>query len=161
MSSRKRHHPNVDLIGFLDIISILNVLILLIISTLALGLGVDQAAKSQREPNSQSAKPQVKPITNGGIAVHTPVSFMMCNRDSISIFDPTSGKVLQEFSSEEGPDIRSLMVTSLESRMYLAVKPSCFESYKLIASMVRSSGSSIGMEPIAENAKSPWDSTTR
>lgn len=158
MVKAKATHYKIDLIGFLDIISILNVIILLVVSTLALGIGVKGAAngKTAKKPLSNQ-RPVFKVITRGGIRVTTPVSFLMCSDTTLSIYDPATGKAVNELSMNNPAKIAELLAHSIEARTYLAVKPSCFIGVKRVTELIESTGSSIGMEPIFEEARSPWD----
>ena len=158
MRRRKKPESRIDLIGFLDIISVLNVLILLIISIMSLELGVRDSRRISKTNPSPTKQPLARVITNGGIRVTSPVSFLMCSDQALTIHDPNTGAVIKEFSQNDTDDMRALLTSTLEARVYLAVKPSCFQRYKLIATMVKSTGSSIGMEPIPESASSPWGS---
>ena len=158
MQRRKRNEARVDLIGFLDIISVLNVLILLIISFMSLGLGSRDSRQSGERNRSPQAPQRAMVVTNGGVRVTSPVSFLMCSGRALSIHNPDTGAMVHEFKQGNGTDLRALVSAGLEARVYLAVKPSCFGQYRLIEKLVKATGSSIGVEPIEESALFPWGS---
>ncbi|MCT0210769.1 MAG: hypothetical protein DCF18_10835 [Cyanobium sp.] len=76
--ARRRRHASIDLIGFLDILSAVMVIVLLVISVLALSLGVDRGRTARGDPRSKpTAKPAAaaaKPIADPWMKVPTAAS---------------------------------------------------------------------------------------
>lgn len=155
MARKRKTNQQIDLVGFLDIISIMNVLILLIISTLALGLG-NNKTKARSKQDTSTAPPLVRAVSNDGILVTTPVTYLMCNQNELTVHRPSDNRIMQRIRHGDSEEMRGF-ASFIEARAYLAVKPSCFKSYELIKTMIIASGSSVGAEPIPEGADSPWE----
>lgn len=155
---RRRTRVEIDLIGFLDIISILIVLVLLVISSLAINLGISNPQSIESPPKDDPIfkMPEVKVITTGGIPVNSPISFLMCDNKYISIFNPQSGKRTRSFLLADQALTRKLLLEINTPRAYLAVKPSCFDKYEKVAAIIEEIGSTVGYEPIKENSATPW-----
>jgi biopolymer transport protein ExbD len=165
---RRRRQAEIDLIGFLDIISILIVLILLVISLMAINLGQTSTKNSTEESspktdNSDKGMPAIKITTSGGIPVTSRVTFLMCTKSRVDKFDPKTGRIQSSFSiNDQG--LRSKLLTGINTpRVYLAVKPSCFQNQEKVVNAIKLTGLEAGYEPIEESSRTPWsiDKPTR
>jgi len=163
--NRRRTRSGVDLIGFLDILSVVMVIVLLIISILALSTGVQVSAQdpldqadleSQREPVVEQPRLSLVEIkTTDGQNITSLTAFLLCKGDLLQEFDPISGDKIRTWNltSQNPYDIARTVGTP---NVYLAVAGSCFPSLDPLVDAFRSSGLQLGYEPTTEEAVLPW-----
>jgi len=160
--TRRRSRQSVELIGFLDILSAVMVIILIVISVLALSLGSGSPQQAQSQPKPATPEPVeptpvalVELVTAGGTPVHTPTSFLLCRAGQVERHDPVSGEITDRWDL----DLVSPTTIAKEiktANIYLAVAGSCFDDLDSLVIALRSSGSSLGYEPVEESARRPW-----
>jgi hypothetical protein len=159
MRRKRQRSAAVDLIGFMDIISTLVIIVLLLLSLLALSMGEQKRSSS---PPESTAKPKKQESINiystSGVLLNTSVTFLMCDDKSVSQYNPNTLEMSHKFSISGGDLGRQLLLHSTGSRTYLAVKPSCFDKYKNIVSVIKNNGGSVGFEPVLEGSRYPWES---
>jgi|GEM_PF-354806 len=176
--ARRRRHASIDLIGFLDILSAVMVIVLLVISVLALSLGVDRGRTARVEPRSKpAAKPAAaaaKPIADPWMQVPTAASsplvalnsadgvpitgsttFLLCRDGQVERHDPINGSITARWDLGLVPP--ELIAEAVRTDyIYLAVAGSCFTAVQPLVGALRSTGAQLGYEPIGEGARTPW-----
>lgn len=101
---RRNSKNGVDLIGFLDILSAVMVIVLLVISVLALSIGVQGTTQASPEPLPTAApEPKasaalVKITTVDGRDVTKASSFLLCKGERLEQFDPGNGERINSWS---------------------------------------------------------------
>jgi len=165
---RRSSRNGVDLIGFLDILSAVMVIVLLVISVLALSIGVQgtsqvpvdspapaspvESAPAQARP----AVPRVEISTVDGRYVTASTVFLLCRGGLLEQFDPSTGQRIGVWSL--GSDSAAGVARELAAaNIYLAVAGSCFPSLDALVEAFRANGSQLGYEPIGEDAVLPWE----
>ncbi len=158
---RRSSKNGVDLIGFLDILSAVMVIVLLVISVLALSIGeqgTTQAATEQipTEALEPRASPALVEITTvDGQDVTEATTFLLCKDDRLEQFDPGNGEKINSWSL--GTTSAAVVAGELAAtNVYLAVSGSCFPSLDSLVEAFRASGSQLGYEPTSEEAALPW-----
>lgn len=165
--NRRSSRSNVDLIGFLDILSVVIVIVLLVISVLALSISIQGSILSEADiqptpeeivgipPVRQDSSPQAEIRTIDGRNVTVETAFLLCKGSRIEQFDPASGQRLQSWSLNEGP-IDKVTQDISQPNVYLAVAGSCFPYLEDIVNNLRLKGVRLGYEPTIEEAVVPW-----
>ncbi|NQV11624.1 MAG: hypothetical protein HQ527_10750 [Cyanobacteria bacterium] len=161
--TRRRSRQSVELIGFLDILSAVMVIILIVISVLALSLGSGSPQQAQSQPKPAATPEPVEPtpvalvelVTAGGTPVRSPTSFLLCQAGQVERHDPVSGLITDRW------DLGLVSPTTIAdeiktANIYLAVAGSCFDDLDSLVIALRSTGSSLGYEPVDESARRPW-----
>ncbi|WP_143593678.1 hypothetical protein [Synechococcus sp. 1G10] len=158
---RRSSSTGVDLIGFLDILSAVMVIVLLVISVLALSIGEQGTTQAAPEPlpaaasESRTAPALVEITTVGGRDVTAATSFLLCKGESLEQFDPGNGERIKSWSL--GTTSAAAVARELAApNVYLAVSGSCFPSLDSLVEAFRASGSQLGYEPTSEEAVLPW-----
>ncbi|MCP9885514.1 hypothetical protein KBY97_10320 [Synechococcus sp. ATX 2A4] len=178
--SRRRKRTSIDLIGFLDILSAVMVIVLLVISVLALSLGVDRGrtarveARTKPAPKPAPAPGPAKPIADpwmqqpssaatplvalnraDGVPVTGSTTFLLCRSGQVERHDPISGAITARWDLNLVPP--ELIAEAVRSdTIYLAVAGSCFTAVQPLVAALRSTGAQLGYEPIGEGARTPW-----
>lgn len=164
---RRASKTEIDLIGFLDILSAVLVIVLLVISILALSLGAQGAiANSESSSNdttdvakSTPAAPEPAPMaemkTVDGTVITSATAFLLCNGQSLRQFDPSSGAVIDSWDLS-GTTPTEVADALRSPNVYLAIAGSCFSSLDDLVQAFRDSGSQLGYEPTSEEAVVPW-----
>lgn len=176
--ARRRRRASIDLIGFLDILSAVMVIVLLVISVLALSLGVDRGRTARVEPRSKPAAkpaaPASKPIVDpwmqmpssagsplvalnsaDGVPITGSTTFLLCRDGQVERHDPNNGSITARWDLGLVPP--ELIAEAVRTDyIYLAVAGSCFAAVQPLVSALRSTGAQLGYEPIGEGARTPW-----
>lgn len=177
--ARRRRRASIDLIGFLDILSAVMVIVLLVISVLALSLGVDRGRTAQVAPRSKpvakaAAPAAAKPIADpwmqepssassplvtlnsaDGVPITGSTTFLLCRDGQVERHDPINGSITARWDlSLVPPELIAEAVRT--DYIYLAVTGSCFAAVQPLVSALRSTGAQLGYEPIGEWARTPW-----
>jgi hypothetical protein len=165
--NRHRARAGVDLIGFLDILSVVMVIVLLVISVLALSVGVQggdrvspelenvpaEVAQDTAEKDTPSALVEMKTIDGQNVTAST--TFLLCKSRRLLQFDPNTAKNVGTWSLDEQSAVS--IAQQLDSpNVFLAVAGSCFPSLDELVGAFRSSGSQLGYEPTSDEAEVPW-----
>lgn len=156
--SRKRRAQStrVDLVGFLDIVSTLVVIMLLVLSILALSMAGGNIAEVN---DNSKAPPRIEVKTYGGTVLNESTSFFICDSKGISQYNPEDSSLVAEYSFNSASLQSDLLLNSVGARAYLAVKPSCFGEFDKVVKALRSNGNTVGYEPVVESTKYPWPSS--
>lgn len=167
MTRRKSTRANVDLIGFLDILSSVIVIVLLVISVLALSIGVktssigseseDDQARESPTANKENSRGTIKPIirTDDGVVVTGDTAFFLCKNNIIHRFRSDNSQVIGSW--DLGTAAASTVANStLTSNAYIAISGSCFNHVDDLVEAFREKGISLGYDPIPEEAVVPW-----
>lgn len=163
--NRRRAKSEIDLIGFLDILSVVIVIVLLVISLLALSIGVQVSTQDPSDPpaHSESKEPSVNPPqaalvemkTVDGQNITAATAFLLCRGQLIHQFNPSSGEKTATWNlGAESPYEIARRIGA--PNVYLAVAGSCFPSLESLVDAFRSSGVQLGYEPTTEDAVLPW-----
>jgi hypothetical protein len=160
--ARRRRRASIDLIGFLDILSAVMVIVLLVISVLALSLGVDRGRTARVAPRSKPAPKPAAPAAAKPIAdpwMQAPITgsttFLLCRDGQVERHDPNNGSITARWDlSLVPPELIAEAVRT--DYIYLAVAGSCFAAVQPLVSALRSTGAQLGYEPIGEWARTPW-----
>jgi len=166
---RRKSSTSVDLIGFLDILSTVMVIVLIVISVLSLSLGVSsnkqadrtreisrQEVQDKQDIKEEAQASQVELVTIGGQQISGSAAFLLCRDGQIEMHDPGAGTILSKWDLSISPP-HSIIETIRSRNAYIAVAGSCFSQIEGIVNELRSSGIRVGYEPIADNAKLPWE----
>lgn len=157
MSKRRRpQSARVDLVGFLDIVSTLVVIMLLVLSVLALSMA---GGNISRVEESQKSPPKIEVKTYGGTTLNESTTFLICDAGTIAQYNPNNSSLVAEYAINSASLKSDLLVNSVGARAYLAVKPSCFGSFDKIVEVLRSNGNTVGYEPVIESTRYPWPSS--
>lgn len=164
---RRSSSTGVDLIGFLDILSAVMVIVLLVISVLALSIGVQGSVPGPLKPEGtpepapveaperRPAPAQVEIRTVDGQNVTAATAFLLCKGGQVEQFEPGSGQRIRSWSLETTNPV-ALAQELAAPNVYLAVSGSCFPSLDALVVAFRTSGSQLGYEPTSEEAVLPW-----
>jgi hypothetical protein len=166
---RRRQAATVDLIGFLDILSTVMVIVLLVIAVLALSLGLRGERQSTRveieseqpieEPvpssGEQPPAPRVELRTVDGRRITGSSTFLLCRGGQLERHDPVSGNVLERWNLLSSSPFAIAQAIGTPT-VYMAVAGSCFDQAEALVDAIRSTGRQVGYEPIPEGAPAPW-----
>lgn len=164
---RRSSKSEVDLIGFLDILSAVMVIVLLVISVLALSIGVQGTSRTPTDqknssppveatqPAARPAEPLVEITTVDGQDVTASTAFLLCKGELLEQFDPSTRTRIGVW--DLGATSAAAVARDLGApNIYLAVAGSCFPSLDALVEAFRTNGSQLGYEPISEDAVLPW-----
>lgn len=163
---RRASKTEIDLIGFLDILSAVLVIVLLVISILALSLGAQSAIENSESSSNdttdvaKSTPAAPEPLmaemkTVDGTVITSATAFLLCNGQSLRQFDPSSGAVIDSWDLS-GTTPTEVADALRSPNVYLAIAGSCFSSLDDLVQAFRDSGSQLGYEPTSEEAVVPW-----
>jgi hypothetical protein len=165
--NRRSSRSNVDLIGFLDILSVVIVIVLLVISVLALSISIQGSIQSEEDiqptreeivgipPVKQDSSPQAEIQTIDGRNVTVETAFLLCKGSRIEQFDPAIGQRLRTWNLNE-VQIDKVTQDISQPNVYLAVAGSCFPHLEDLINSLRLKGVQLGYEPTTEEAVVPW-----
>ncbi len=164
--NRRSARTGVDLIGFLDILSVVIVIVLLVISVLALSVGVqgpgriaedsvekESSVPIQRIEARKTVRAEIKTIDGRDITSET--AFLLCKGEQLQQFDPASGERLRSWSLGL-TSVSSIASDIGVSNVYLSVAGSCFPYLDDLVSGFRVMGKELGYEPTTDEAVVPW-----
>lgn len=162
---RHKNKSGIDLIGFLDILSVVMVIVLLVISVLALSIGIQGRTLDTVEdpvgerPQETAGEPPpsalVKMTTVDGQNITVETTFLLCKGVLLKEFDPNTGERVRSWnlSTDSSYEIANSIGAP---NVYLAIAGSCFSYLDALVDAFRSSGSQLGYEPTTEDAIVPW-----
>jgi hypothetical protein len=163
--NRRSSKAGIDLIGFLDILSVVIVIVLLVISVLALSIGVqgsvpviqDEVSREAPAPTQSIAQrpAQAEIRTVDGRIVTAETAFLLCKGDQLQQFDPVSGERITSWTMGINP-VSSVANQIRQSNVYLSVAGSCFPYLDDLVSGFQAMGMQLGYEPTTEDAVVPW-----
>lgn len=166
---RRRRGSSVDLIGFLDILSTVMVIVLMVISVLSLSLGIsnrsqpllsNQQLQQVADPNPKRSdlprNPRVELQTAAGTRITESSSFLLCRAGQLEQHDPSSGKVLGRWSLMSTSPLTIAQAIPTRT-VYMVVASGCFTEVDGLVDAMRSTGLQVGYEPMAEDGKPPWE----
>lgn len=168
---RPRHKSSisVDLIGFLDILSTVMVIVLIVISVLSLSLGISSSeeaervkAISQKEIEEKRKSTQANQATRveletiGGQRITGSSTFLICRSGQLELHDPSSRTMMKSWDLAT-TSLYSIVQTIRSRNVYMLVAGNCFSDVEGIVKTIRSAGILVGYEPIADDAKAPWE----
>ena len=165
----RRRGSTVDLIGFLDILSTVMVIVLMVISILSLSLGLSttkqpprskqepqQVADSEPTPVNLPTKPRVELKTAAGTRITESSSFLLCRAGQLEHHDPSSGTIVERWSLITTSPL-SIAQAIPTRTVYMVVASDCFTEVDGLVNAMRSTGLQVGYEPMAGDGSPPWE----
>lgn len=139
------------------------VIVLLVISVLALSIGVQGSTEPENAPvevmqdpveeTSPSAFVEMTTVDGQNVTIET--AFLLCKGRRLQQFDPRSAERVGTWSLDAQTAYE--IAQQLNSpNVFLAVASSCFTSLDELVAAFRSSGSQLGYEPTSDEAEVPW-----
>ncbi|WP_157665432.1 hypothetical protein [Cyanobium sp. NIES-981] len=141
-------------------------IVLLVISVLAISIGVSRSTDTTKKDSSEILGPETSPNTKAdsalveitredGTNITTDTAFLLCKNRRLERFDPRTAQSVETWNLEVHNAVR--IAQDLQSpNIFLAVAGSCFPNLDELVEAFRSSGFNLGYEPVPEDAQVPW-----
>lgn len=156
ISKKPASASRVDLTSFLDIISILFVIQLLMLCILALSTGYSKVSNNVIEQKKKEIKPDFLIAKSENESQATNSMLLHCTEDNVDQYDGNSKLLVGRHVIKKYSVFKPTNPGAFDY-IYILVEPSCFKNFdKLLDELKQMSFINIGYEPLPANHNIKW-----
>lgn len=156
ISRKPASTSRVDLTSFLDIISILFVIQLLMLCILALSTGYSKISNNVIEQKKKEIKPDFLITKSENNSQATNSMLLHCSKDHVDQYDGNSKLLVERHMIKKYSAFTPTNPGSFDY-IYILVEPSCFNNFdKLLDELKQRSFIKIGYEPLPNDHNIEW-----